>query len=409
VLTDGRAFVAQPGSGYDAIILDLPEPTTGALNRFYTVEFFARLREFLRPGGILSFGLPSAENYWNPELAQRNASIVRTLGSVFPSVTVLPGGHDFFLAGNGPVEISASLMAERLAQRNIQTRWVTPAYLQDLLTGDRFAEAQTRVAGEGGVRINRDLSPLSYYYSLAHWLARFGPGLRQAFEGTGLIRVWWLALPLILCLLLARWRRGWAVSLVVAGAGVAQMLLEMVLLFAYQALHGSLYGQVGLLVSAFMGGLAAGGAAGNRLLAGSDGKRKTQNVRRALAATLAVMGAYSIVLPLLLSASLPAPQLAFPLLALAGGCLGGMVFPMASRLAITESAPRSEQQSAISDQPSATRHSPSAIGGRLYAADLAGGCLGALIGTALLIPILGIPGTCAAIALLAVAGLLAIL
>jgi hypothetical protein len=44
----------------------------------------------------------------------------------------------------------------------------------------------------------------------------------------------------------------------------------------------------------------------------------------------------------------------------------------------------------------------------LYGADLVGGCLGALLGAVLLIPVFGIPQTCAAIALVALAGLLAL-
>ena len=47
--------------------------------------------------------------------------------------------------------------------------------------------------------------------------------------------------------------------------------------------------------------------------------------------------------------------------------------------------------------------------GLLYGADLAGGCLGALLGAALFVPVLGIPHTCAAIALAALAGLIALL
>jgi spermidine synthase len=400
VLTDGRTFVQQPGPSYDAIIMDLPEPTTGSLNRFYTVEFFSQAKRLLRPGGILSFGLPSAENYWNPELARRNASIYRTLSSVFAGVVVLPGEHDFFLARDGSLEIDAGVLSERMAQRGIQALWVTPAYLQDLLTGDRFAEAQARVKGETGVQINRNLRPLSYYYSLAHWLARFYPGLRQAFEGAELIRAWWLALPLILCVLVARWRRRWAMVLMVACIGLAQMLLELVLLFAFQALHGSLYGQVSLLVTAFMGGLALGGMLGNRVLARAG--HTLGPTRPVLYGVLAGTACYGALLPLAFRQALPASQLAFPLLALIGGLLGGMVFPLASRLAIAGSAPSSGRPSVIS-------HQPSAIGGRLYAADLAGGCLGALLGAALFIPIFGIPQTCAAVAALAIAGLLAIL
>ena len=440
VLTDGRAFVARhfgpPGAGqpipiYDAIILDLPEPTTGALNRFYTVEFFTQAEALLRPGGILSLGLPSAENYWNAELARRNASIYRTLGAVFPSVYVLPGEQDFFLAGNRQVEVDAGAMSERLAQRSIQTRWVTPGYLRDLLTGDRFEKAQARLSGEKGGRINRDLLPLSYFYSLTQWLARSAgfPRAGQALENVATIRLWWLALPLALAVLLARRRRGWAMPMLVAGVGVAQILLELVLLFAFQAFRGSLYAEVGLIVTAFMAGLALGAALSNGAIA-RDG-HALKLTRGALGAVLASTAVYGAVLPLILREALPAPQLLFPLLALVGGLLGGMVFPLAAALprsardlrrtacpsGIADLSPKgagsstfeSHQPSAISHQPSAIGHQPSATGGILYAADLAGGCLGALLGTALFIPILGIPQTCAAIAALALAGLVAIL
>jgi spermidine synthase len=44
--------------------------------------------------------------------------------------------------------------------------------------------------------------------------------------------------------------------------------------------------------------------------------------------------------------------------------------------------------------------------GLLYGADLLGGCLGALLGGIIFIPLLGIPQTCALVALVALAGVL---
>jgi spermidine synthase len=98
---------------------------------------------------------------------------------------------------------------------------------------------------------------------------------------------------------------------------------------------------------------------------------------------------YSGALVLVLRLSIPGPALAFPLLALLAGALGGMAFPLA--LALLR----------IRGSGSAGRGA-----GMLYGADLVGGCLGALLGAALLIPVFGIPQTCAAIALVALAGLL---
>jgi spermidine synthase len=391
------------GHTFDVVILDLPEPATGALNRFYTVEFFTEVRAILHPAGILALHLPSAENYWSPELARRNASVYRTLKAAFPEVLALPGEHTFFLASEQPLESDPTVLAGRLTERGVQTRWVTADYVGYVLTGDRFAQTLQileRLAG-GGVRLNRDLAPICYFYDLALWLSLFYPRLRGAFESASLVNLGWIAGPLLLLVALGRWRRRWVGPIVVAGVGLAQMMLEVVLLFAFQVLHGYAYAEVSLIVTAFMGGLAAGSMGSNRLLRSryfdsaqyKQVKRKTQDARQALLAVMAALALYSAALPFLFSRPIPAPAVTFPLLGLLAGCLGGMVFPLAVALRVEER--RSESPDL-----------QSAAAGILYAADLAGGCAGALGGAVLLVPLLGISQTCVASALVALAGLI---
>ena len=398
ILTDGRLHVKEcarigagsSGCAFDVVILDLPEPATGAINRFYTREFFTEARTILSPGGILALGLPSSENYWSPELARRNGSVYQTLRTIFPEVLVLPGEHNFFLASSTPLNTDPALLARRLTERAVATRWVTPAYIEYLLTTDRFTQVQAELAATAGVRINSDLMPICYYYDLALWLSRFYPNLRQVFERTGLVNLWWVAVPLVMGVLVVRWRRGLAVPFAIAAIGLAEMTLEVVLLFAFQMLHGTIYAEVSLIVTAFMGGLAAGGAAANWLLArwaGGKGTTRDDRVRLALTGILAIIVGYSAVLPLILSLPSLAPRVVFHLLALLAGALTGTAFPLAVTL---------------------TRGSGGRAAGVLYGADLAGGCLGALLGAGFLVPVLGIPETCAAIALVGLAGLLAL-
>jgi spermidine synthase len=112
---------------------------------------------------------------------------------------------------------------------------------------------------------------------------------------------------------------------------------------------------------------------------------------------LAVAFAGAIPLALTHVGSLPSPV--FWLMALIAGSLGGMVYPLAVSVA---QAGGETRQASVDD----ARRSASA--GRLYGADLLGGCLGALLGAAFLVPVLGIPQTCTLIALAALAGLIAI-
>lgn len=379
VLADGRRFVQTARRTFDVVILDLPEPSTGALNRFYTEEFFREVRAVLNPGGILALGLPAAENYWSSELARRNGSVYHTLRAVFPYVLALPGDTTYFLASAHPLEADPALWEARLAERGIATRWVTAAYIRYLFTTDRFAQVREALEGTAGVRLNRDLMPICYYYDLALWLSRFTPRLRGFFERTGLLRLSWVALALAVPVGLARLRRRWAVPLAVGGAGLAGMMLEVVILLAFQVRHGSLYAQVSLIVAAYMVGMVLGSRWGASRRWGSP------TARRALLALMGVLAPGAAVLPFLLQRPFPAP--AFPLLALLAGGWGGAVFPLAL-------------QAEAGDVGRAA--------GRLYGADLAGGCLGALLGGTFFIPLLGIPQTCGVVALVGLAGCLMI-
>ncbi len=427
ILTDGRLYVksqvgppqaqgaskATPPRTFDVVILDLPEPSTGALNRFYTREFFAEAQAILNPGGIFALGLPAAENYWSPELARRNGSVYHTLRTVFPEILALPGEHNFFFASDTPLEANPAVLVERLAGRSIDARRVTPGYIEYVFTTDRFAGVQRELEATTGVRLNSDLRPICYYYSLTLWLSRFYPNLSRVFQSVSLAHspagswqaLGWIAVSLILVVTLARWRRGWAVPIVIAGIGLAQMTLEVVILFAFQVLHGYVYAELGLIVTAFMAGLTLGGAASNRLSTRREDKQSAsatndkefpflafhrlssqRGIKWMLIAVQITIIVYSGLLPLILWLPIPAPALVFPLLALLAGLFTGMAFPLAVVLV------------------------PGNVGrvaGMLYGVDLVGGCLGALLGATLFIPVLGIPQTCAAIALVGLAGLLA--
>jgi spermidine synthase len=380
VLADGRRFIQTARQTFDVVILDLPEPSTGALNRFYTEEFFREVRAVLNPGGILAMGLPAAENYWSPELARRNGSVYHTLRAVFPSVMALPGDTTYFLASADSLVADPDLWGRRLAERGIATRWVTAAYIRYLFTTDRFVQVREALEGAAGVRLNRDLTPICYYYDLALWLSRFMPRLRGFFERTDFLRLGWVALALAVPVGLARVRRRWAVPLTVGGAGLAGMMLEVVILLAFQVRHGSLYAQVSLIVTAYMVGMVLGSRWG------ASRPWTVPTARRALLALMGALAVGAAVLPLLLQRPLPAAI--FPFLPLLVGGWGGAVFPLALQA------------------------EPGDVGGaagRLYGADLAGGCLGALLGGAFFIPLLGIPQTCGVIALVGLAGCLAMI
>lgn len=406
--TDGRLFVRETTRKFDVVVLDLPAPSTGALNRFYTKEFFAEVREALKSDGIMSLGLSSAENYWSPELERRNSSVYKTLLAVFPEVLVLPGEHDFFLASDVPLTEEPTVLAQRLVDRDVEVKQVTPEYIAYIFSTDRFEGVHRLLSTAPEVRVNEDLTPVCYYYSLILWLSRVAPAVWGASEAVPRLGLWWIVPP-ALVVLLVRWRRRWAVPFAIAAMGLAEMMLEVVILFSFQVLRGTVYGEMSLIIAAFMAGLALGGQGSNHVLmraAGGDevdrprrsgagsasasaGRASSyrKRAKRALIAVHAGIGVYGGLFPLLLSLHIPAPRVMFPVLALTAGALAGMAFPLATIV-----TPGRRDRAA----------------GLLYGADLLGGCLGALTSTVFLLPLLGIPKTCAMVAVVGLAGILAL-
>jgi spermidine synthase len=386
---DGRLYVARTDQQFDVVILDLPEPSTGQLNRFYTEEFFQQVGDILAEGGIFSLGLPSAENYLSPELRYRNGSVYHTLLSVFGSVLVLPGDYNFFLASQEPLSTDYSLLAQRLAQRGISTRWVNEAYLQYLFTTDRFARTTSSLADIEPVRLNRDLWPICYFYDMVLWLSKFYTNLRGLFYAASLLSLWWLTIPL-LTLLVIVWRfRGVSVPAVVALTGFSGMAVEVIILLAFQALKGYVYQEVALITAAFMAGAASGAAAMNVMQAKLL-QRSRLRPRYLFVLLQAAITLFALSLALVLGASVawPLPDSLFPLLAAVAGLLVGMEFPLAVYM---------------------TKGAASKVAGLIYGADLTGACFGAFLSSVFLIPLLGIPQTCYAVSMLALTGLVLLL
>jgi spermidine synthase len=361
--TDGRLFVKQTAEKYDVAIIDVPAPSTAQLNRFYTVEFLAEIKRVLAPDGVVSFALGQYENYVSPELARMLSSAQLSVKQSFRSVLAIPGSRVFFLASDGPLFAD---IASRIEQRHIKTRLVNRHYLDAMLTTDRMADLAAATAQPAA--LNKDFSPILYYYHLRHWMSQFNVGFGPLQGG----------LLVLLGFYLIRLRGG---ALVLFASGFAASALEIVLLLAFQVLCGSLYHQVGVIVTVFMAGLALGAWMINRLPIRS-GRCHPALVFFGLPSLSFAIAAYAILLPLFLplltrlggtTASLFLVKSIILLLTLLLAVLVGMQFPLANQLEFDGTA---------------------AAASRLYTADFIGAFLGALLACTLLIPLIGVAGLC---------------
>jgi len=383
---DGRRYLKTTGDKFDVIILDLPDPQTAQLNRFYTVEFFRSARDHLTSGGLLALQLRSSEDYISPDLAEFLRCIHHTLRQVFPYVVIIPGEtiHFFAAMRTGVLSDDPQTLISRLRERHLQTQYVREYFIPFRMAPDRMAQVHELLEPLPTTPINRDFEPIAYYFDVVLWSAQFRLGYSRVFRIAaqisftpivGGILLASLLIALVLAYLPTRDTRARASAAgCVAATGFTLMALQIFLLLGFQSIYGYVYHQLAILIAMFMAGMALGSWLGIRRL------RKSDNPLFRTIATmqfaLAISGPALIFILSLLSRNssfamtLPAGQFVFPALAALAGLLGGYQFPIATGIYLGD---RSDNGNL----------------GALYAIDLLGGCLGALLLSAYLIPVFG--------------------
>src|SRR5271157_1174152 len=404
---DGRLFLKTTRDRFDVIILNLPDPETAQLNRFYTDEFFREVAAKLTPSGIFSFQLRAAEDFISPELADFLRCIKKTLSEVFPEVTFIPGGTVHFFAAQRPALLATGSqdLLSRLQARHLRTRYVREYYIPFRMMPDRMADLDLQIRRLADTPVNRDFTPVAYYFDVALWSQRFNHSYRQVFHSAASVRFRSVIVAVGLLLLAIagslRWlakngqRSRSSAGFCVATTGFTLMGLEMLLLLGFQAIYGYVYHQLAILIAAFMVGMAVGswwarGGSSGAPKSGAKGpdpagpKPGGAAGKRQAVLILAWLQILVAVSPLLLYALLAwfagirtalglwvVSQIVFPTLAILCGLLGGYQFPVASRMFFVSS-----------------RQESSGLGS-LYALDLLGACLGAVLLSVYWVPVFG--------------------
>lgn len=346
---DARLFVRETQTLYDVVLLNTPQPATVQVNRYYTVEFFERLKHTMNPDGILSLGLLSSTDYQSDEARRINSTIMNTLRSIFKEVLIVPGLKTYFLASDARLDINIGRMVER---SGISNTYVNQYYLDDETLARRSDLIQSSLFVDAPV--NRDFAPVSYYRHVIYWLNYFRTNL------------WVVGILVALVLVIGATQLN-AISAGVFTGGFAASSIEVLLLIAFQIIYGYVYQVLGVIVTIFMAGLAVGSLYRLKIL--------PRTSMRSYAWIQFGIAIYCFLLPVFLLVLRSVQGLPFIvhagffLLTFVIAALIGLEFSMAATLR------RGHLQRVASE---------------LYGIDLIGSSLGALLVAAWLVPTLGI-------------------
>jgi spermidine synthase len=396
---DGRLYLQSTNRRFDAVILNLPEPQTGQINRFYTEEFFRVVSSHLAPGGIFGFQMRASEEYLSPQMADFLRCLNATLVRVFANTIVIPGEAVHFLASqqSNTLFLDPQLLLNRLRERGVHTQFVSEYYLPFRLAPDRIRDLEEQLRPTAHTRVNRDFAPIAYFFDIELWATQFSSWYRSGFEWAARIPIRVISACLLLLLIFsvtafatvreAPSRIRIAAAGSVAAMGLTVMATEIILLLGFQAVHGYVFGELAVITAGFMSGMAIGSwRAPGRSRSGED---HSGDLWRLLYTQIAATAIVLLVTPVIAWAGkfsgseVPSwfVQGTFLLIALISGAIGGYQFPLAMR--------------AYTRDNSVGNYAP----GILYGIDLFGASLGALFISIYLLPVFGFVQTAALAAL----------
>jgi spermidine synthase len=338
---DGRRYITDSNKRYSAIILDLPEPDTFQINRFYTSEFFARIKRILKGDGIFSFSLIANPNYLSDVRVKKLSSIFNTLKKYFHTVLLIPGEEIYFLASDTTLSTDIPL---KLRKKSITTSYIDGFYYGNV-TKERIAFLNESINPDEF--INTDFQPRVINIMFNEWFKKYGTSPH-----------WFLAslFGLLVCYIFFIRKEEY----VLFSTGFVSMGVEMLILFSFQILYGYIYLKVGAVITSFLLGLLPGAIIGNRWK-----KRGKGILIQAEAGMIVLLLTYLIWVNFYHSM---VPEFAFLFYGFTFSLLCGLEFPVAAEIIGEEKSP--------------------AAG--LFAADLVGAGAGTLAIGTLLIPLFGI-------------------
>lgn len=244
---DAFRYVRTSSDTYDVIILLIPPPVTLLLNRYYTSEFFHKIKGKLNPSGIFLCSPGPGDNYLNNESLKLLSSIYNSLEASFKNVKPVVGNKFYFIASDNQVSLNFCQLVEK---KNIRNIYVGPDYLDDEIISIKSEEV-TRLINHG-IKQNRTDFPVASFYSQSYHLSK---SIDEK-------------IPAIILMLIVFVLPATAVkrkNLLMYFTASALAGFEIVILLTLQLTSGNMYQLTGLIIASLMSGLAVGSGINIRL------------------------------------------------------------------------------------------------------------------------------------------------
>lgn len=345
VIADPRRFLNKSKERWDLIIFAPGNPQTLLGNRYFTQECFESVKKRLSENGIfvLTFYLPT--DYQSKEATLYASSIHQTLNHTFPFLELLtPQDQLIFILGNSEVKI-----------KKPHTGSLRQDYFWDQVEDEKRHEILKNITVPD-VEINTDFNPVAFFYQQLFWQTIFSFKLPKLFLGT--INFLPLLLLVLFIGLVAGNKKGVRLGILAAVSSSVLMSLEILIITMFQTKIGYLYSQIGLIFASVLLGMAGG------IVFAKKAKKPLKALRISFLSYLAIIFFFYSSLKI----DLASESFFWLGLGFVSGSVGGAIFALVNRLYLKD------------------KNNP----GFIYAFDLFGAFLSALLTSAFLLPAFGV-------------------
>jgi spermidine synthase len=405
---DGRHYVKNTSRQYDLVISNVADPSTAVINRYYTTNFLEEVSRILKDDGVFATKLSSAVDYMGTDITNYAGSVYQAVNAVFPLVLATPGAENFFFAcrKDGIISADPAVLAERYRSAGVVTPYFSDVQFAQVLQRDRMQSLNTALKDARIPSLNTDTRPITYFFNLILWGKFSGSSETAALKHIARVPFWALlcaVTALFACVYAFQARSDPVRNLgmnsigAITTTGLAGMAFEIIFIFMFQNIYGYVYQKIGIIVSFFMFGLAAGGFLVNYCMAvlerpnrsGYPPPSRIPLYQRLLMLFETSILVFSIATPPLIALAASRPlqahagvgvEIVFYALVLLSGFLTGGEFPLAGRIYFSTGQPLQK------------------TAGFVDGFDCLGASVGALATGLITLPLYGLANTCILIA-----------
>lgn len=384
---DIRQFLSSNKEKYDLIIMNMPNPSTLFLNRYFTLENFVLLKNNLSEKGVLSVSFPGGDNYMGNELSYSGASLFYTLQKVFKYISIKPGDDSFFFASDSENALSedAAVLEKRLLSIDgfdelYPAKNINSSFMKERIKFQKDKYAEIIKKSNRDELVNSDVKPKSYLYCLLLTVKKLGginfnvtilrkmPFILFFFFaavllGYGIIRIAVFSLKNKMLNFSAPegFLKKNDVLFIILAVSIIGMVFNIILIFRYQMVFGSVFLNFGILTSLFMLGNFSGGMFMERMI-------RYRNYKWYYIPVLTIFFAGFIILADMMPLN---SQMLFGILFFLTGFFSGAYFPL------------------VAFQVKKSGCSDISTGSNLETLDCLGGAAGAIITAVIMLPLIG--------------------